>query len=182
MKIQGHAAGGWLATRLFLKHLSPADRSESNHLLTLGLIGGVLPDLDYLIYVFKKGRIAYEGDFRHHTWVTHTIPFYSIAALLLYMLGAVNKNLHLKKAAKVLSISTTAHLLQDTLGSGDGIMLFYPATKKMYGIGLSGLHGEEWNQHYTKTSFYALEKFIVITAIVTFFYDIYHNRKHRSKP
>jgi len=181
MKIQGHAAGGWLATRLFLKHLSPADRSESNNLLILGLIGGVLPDLDYLIYVLKKGRITYESDFRHHTWVTHTIPFYSIAALLLYILGVVNKNLNLKKAAKVLSISTTTHLLQDTLGSGDGIMLFYPVTKKMYGIGLSGLHGEEWNDHYTKTPFYRLEMFIVISTIITFVFDAFHNRKHRKK-
>ena len=175
MKIQGHLAGGWLITRTIVNSMA-CSKSQRRKLLVFGSIAGTLPDWDYLFYAIKKGGIAYSNDFRHHTWITHTFPFYWSIASLIYLLGVIQKNKTTKDSAVVLAASTSIHLLQDAIGSGDGIMFFYPVSKKMNGVALIGLHGNEWEAKYVSSPIFRLELFLRILGILTFVYDLIKRR------
>ena len=75
MRIQGHIAGGILATSIALTAIRPSFE-VADRLILLGAIGASVPDWDILIYILKKRAFVYDTDFRHHTWITHTFPFY----------------------------------------------------------------------------------------------------------
>ena len=177
MRLPGHAAGGLLVTELLTRVVKPASPAEHWKMLALGTVAGTLPDWDYLYYLARKRRVTYDSDFRHHTWVTHTFPFYWMLALLIFLSGLFGKKPGLKKAAAVVAASTTVHLVQDMFGSGDGIMAFYPISKQHIGVGLSGLHGREWDQNYVKTPFYLIELGLIFTAGLTILFKILH-RQH----
>jgi hypothetical protein len=76
----------------------------------------------------------------------------------------------------LIAAGATVHLLQDTIGSGDGIMLFYPLSKRKYGIGLIGLHGNEWNAKYTKSRIYLVELAICLIGGLTFVFDMFRKK------
>lgn len=172
MKIKGHLAGGWLVTKTIVNNLKIAERKERKNLLALGSFFGILPDLDFIPYVIKKRKVVYENDFRHHTWITHTFPFYLLPALLVFLTGKKKGNRKMENAAKVFAASTSTHLFQDMIGSGDGIMLFYPFSKKMVGIGKSDLHGPDWENHYTNSPYYFVEILITIFAFSSFLSEL----------
>jgi len=179
MKLFGHAAGGYLISRLATKSME-LSKSERNKLLILGTIAGTLPDWDYFWYVYQKGELAYSSDFRHHTWVTHTFPFHWVIAGAVYLIGVFRKDKKLKNSAVVLAASTTTHLVQDMIGTGDGIMLYYPFSKQMTGIGLLNVHGDEWERLYTKSPYYLIELAIGAFATITFLYDFLKTSKQRD--
>lgn len=149
---------------------------QRRKLLVFGSIAGTLPDWDYLFYAIKKRGFAYSNDFRHHTWITHTFPLYWSIASLIYLLGVIQKNKAYKNSAAVFAASTSVHLMQDAVGSGDGIMFFYPFSKKMNGVALIGLHGDEWEAKYVSSPIFRLELFIRILGIFTFLYDLIKRR------
>jgi hypothetical protein len=175
VKIQGHLAGGWLVTRKILKDKA-LSKAEYLKLLVVGTISGTLPDGDYFWYAYKKGGLEYKNDFRHHTWVTHTFPFYWLIASFIYMFGVFQKKQELKEMAKVFAVGTSVHLLQDAVGSGDGIMFLYPFSRKMSGIALLGLHGDEWEAEYVKRPIFLLERFIRVWGMATFLMDVIKRR------
>lgn len=181
MKILGHLAGGYLVTRGLVKYLNLDKSNERKELLLFGTIAGALPDSDYLFYVIKKRRIAYDEDFQHHTWLTHTFPFYLIPGIAIFAYGNLSKKEGLKSKSIVFMGSTVMHLIQDTIGSGDGIMLFYPLTKTMYGIGLSGLHGKEWNDNYVKSRAYWVEISLIVLSIIVLIKDVLFKKKKIGK-
>lgn len=175
MKIQGHLAGGWLVTRHILRNKS-ISKSKHRKYLVIGSIAGALPDLDYLWYAYNKKGFEYSNDFRHHTWITHTFPFYWLIASLIFLFGILLKKDDAKEIAKVFAVGTSVHLLQDAVGSGDGIMFLYPISKRMNGIALLGLHGDEWEAEYVKKPIFLVELSIRIIGIVTFIYDLLKRR------
>jgi len=178
MKLFGHASGGYLAARLVTKSmdLSELDRKR---LLIFGTVAGTLPDWDYFWYAYQKRGFAYSNDFRHHTWITHTFPLHWIIAVLFYAFGSLRKNEKITNSAIVLAAGTTTHLLQDMIGTGDGIMLYYPFSKKMTGIGLLNVHGDEWERAYTKSPYYLVELAFGACAIIAVLFDTFKkpNRK-----
>ena len=175
MKIQGHLAGGWLITRSILKKKT-FTKSERRRLLIIGSVAGVLPDLDYLLYAYNKKGFVYKNDFRHHTWITHTFPFYWVIASFIFLGGILFKRNELKDIARVFAAGASIHLLQDAVGSGDGIMFLFPFSKRMSGLALIGLHGDEWEAKYVKSPIFLLELSIRILGLVTFLSDL---RKRR---
>jgi len=175
MKLQGHFAGGWLVSRRILKN-KDYSKPKRRKLLLLGSLFGILPDLDYLWYAYQKTGFEYSSDFRHHTWISHTFPFYWIISAIIYIFGIYKDNKNIKEIAKLFAAGTSIHLLQDTIGSGDGIMLLYPFSKKMGGIGLLGLHGNEWEAKYVKSPIFIVELIIRVLALITFIYDLRKNR------
>lgn len=179
MKIFGHAAGGYLATRLLTKAMKVSD-TQKNRLLIWGTIAGTMPDWDYFWYAIQKGGFAYSTDFRHHTWITHTFPFYWFLSAVLYGLGIWKKKDELKQGAAVMAVSTSTHLVQDMIGSGDGIMLYYPFSKSMTGIGLLNVHGDEWNRVYSSSPIYLIELGIIFLAAISFFLDLI--KRHKRGP
>jgi membrane-bound metal-dependent hydrolase YbcI (DUF457 family) len=172
MKIFGHVAGGYLVSRMVTKYM-PIPDSERSKWLILGAVAGTIPDWDYLWYAWQKRGLAYSSDFRHHTWITHTFPFHWLIAGILYWIGGYQHSRTLQDGAKVIAAATTAHLLQDMVGSGDGIMLFYPFSKKHIGVGLMNLHGDEWNRAYMKSPYYGIELGIGAIAILTALVDVF---------
>jgi hypothetical protein len=175
MKLFGHASGGYLASRLVTKSMDLSD-SEKKRLLILGAAAGTLPAWDYFWYAYQKRGFKYNNDFRHHTWITHTFPFYWLIAGLFYAFGLIKKDKKIKNSSIVLGAATTTHLLQDMLGTGDGIMLYYPFSKKMTGIGLFNLHGDEWERAYIKSPYYLVELAFGAFAIITVLRDTFKKR------
>ena len=179
MKLFGHASGGYLAARLVTKSMDLSD-SERKRLLIFGAVAGTLPDWDYLWYAYQKRGFAYSNDFRHHTWITHTFPFHWLITVLFYAFGLLRKNNKIKNGAIVLAAGTTTHLLQDMIGTGDGIMLYYPFSKKMTGIGLLNVHGDEWERAYTKSPYYLVELAFRTAAIIAVLFDIFKKKPNRN--
>ncbi|MFX0126011.1 MAG: metal-dependent hydrolase [Candidatus Hodarchaeota archaeon] len=107
--------------------------------LIVVMISGILPDLDGLLH-FIQGK-KYDDTFRHHTWPTHTFFLYFIVFLIIFLLGFPLFSL-------LFLIGTFSHLLEDMVGSGDGINIFWPFSKKMFGIHLLNAHGSEWLEKY----------------------------------
>jgi membrane-bound metal-dependent hydrolase YbcI (DUF457 family) len=172
MKLSGHAAGGVIITRAIFKFLKPNSGSERLALLVSGAIAGTIPDWDGVLYLMNKKQLKIESDFRHHTWITHTFVFHWVISGALYLLGNILRRSSLKKKALIVGASTTMHLVQDTIGTGDGIMVFYPFTKKMYGIGLSNLHGNEWEADYVKRPIYNVERSLKFIAVFVMIFEI----------
>jgi hypothetical protein len=165
MRTQGHVAGGILATGIVLAIIRPPSQI-ADRLVLLGAIGGSLPDWDTLIYFARNRSFNFGNDLRHHTWITHTLPFYLIPAAIFYYLGLYLSNTELQWMTIVFGVSTTMHLIQDMYGSGDGIMLFYPFSRKMVGVALTGNHGMEWMEQYLQSRAYQVEKITIVLALV----------------
>jgi hypothetical protein len=178
MKLFGHISGGYLASRLVTKSMD-LSRLERKRLLILGAVAGSLPDWDYFLYACQKRGFKYSNDFRHHTWVTHTFPFHWLITSLFYVFGLHRKDKRIRNSAIVLVAGTTTHLLQDMIGTGDGIMLYYPFSKKMTGIGLFNLHGDEWERAYTKSPYYLIELAFGALAIIAVLLDTFKKRSNR---
>ncbi len=172
MKIEGHLAGGWLVSKSIVDCMKPATKKERGSLLGLGVFAGVLPDLDFLWYLWKKRGLTYENDFRHHTWITHTFIFYWIPAGFLFLIGSWLDHNQLKRGAVILAAGTTTHLMQDMVGSGDGIMIAYPFSRKMVGIGLLKKHGKEWLEAYVHSPYYRIELGIVGLGLISLISEI----------
>lgn len=177
MRLPGHIAGAWIASKFVIDNLDIPSSQERNNLSLFSAVAGSMPDWDYLLYMARKKGIKYDSDFRHHTWITHTFPFYWIISALIYLFGILFKKPSLKNQAIVFGVATSTHLAQDMIGSGDGIMVLYPFSKKMYGVGLSGLHGKEWNDNYIKSPYYLIEIGLVIVACATFIFSLFRKRK-----
>jgi membrane-bound metal-dependent hydrolase YbcI (DUF457 family) len=155
----GHLAGGFLAGRALINRLQmPAE--ERGTLLAHGALGGVLPDLDTLIHLFRTRSIEFGEDFQHHRWLTHTFPFYWIPAILVWLYARVSGRPRLARKAVVTVGGISAHLLQDTIGAGDGIMLFWPFTRRVFGIFSLGVHGRHWLDAYRKHPVFWIERMI----------------------
>ena len=165
MTLFGHIAGGYLVGSVLASHLE-SNSQRSKWLRLLGACGGLLPDLDGLYYYISRGTFRQGPDFQHHTWITHTFPFYVIPGLLLYIWGKVSKRESLANASLVVTAGACVHLVQDMFGSGDGIRLFYPFSTKMFGVRLMGVHGEEWRSKYMRDPIFLLEVVITIAGLL----------------
>ena len=180
MKLFGHASGGYLAARLVTKSMDLSN-SERKRLLILGAVAGTVPDWDYLWYAYQKRGFVISNDFRHHTWITHTFPFHWLIAGVIYAFGLLKRDKKIKNSAIILAAGTTTHLLQDMIGTGDGIMSCYPFSKKMTGIGLFNVHGDEWERAYTKSPYYLVELAFRVVAIIAVLFDLLKKKSNRNK-
>ncbi len=171
MRIQGHIAAGYLVSQGLIAIL-PIPADERLAMLTLGTLAGVLPDLDALYYFAKKKAVMLSDDFTHHQWVSHTFPPYLILTGLLLVLGWFTANTSLQNASLFLGVSVCIHLLLDMVGSGDGIMILWPISRRMVGIGKLNVHGMTWKRVYETSPYVWIENMILITAFVLLLADI----------
>lgn len=176
MKITGHLAGGYLVSQALLACQKGANGWERTVIFGSALFGSILPDLDYLVYLIQKQGFQYENDFQHHKWVSHTFPFYWLLSSIIFLFGIVREKPVFKNASTALAAGTTIHLMQDMVGSGDGIMVFYPFSRQMYGIGLLGKHGREWLEAYQRNPISHVENFIVLISTVLFLRNLLKKR------
>jgi membrane-bound metal-dependent hydrolase YbcI (DUF457 family) len=171
MRVQGHIAAGYLASQVLAAALSiPAE--DRLTMLALGTLAGGLPDLDALYYFAKKKAVMLGDDFRHHHWVSHTFPPYLILTGLLFILGWGTANSCLQNASLFLGASVCMHLLLDMVGSGDGIMILWPFSRRMVGIGKLNAHGMTWKRKYEASPYIWIENTILLAAFLLLSLDI----------
>lgn len=180
MTIVGHLAGGFLVAKTLAGRIRRPELSHDT-LLLLGTLGGALPDLDYFIYVAQTGSWVFGSDYQHHKWITHTFPFYSVPGILLYLYGLVSHRNKLCHGALVVTAGACIHLLQDMVGTVDGIMWAWPFSQRMDGICLVGTHGQEWIAAYTRHPIAWIERIIVIVASLVFACDVWAWIRHRNQ-
>lgn len=165
MRFQGHAAAGYIVSQAFIA-ASTLPPEKSLLLTAVGTVAGFLPDLDSLYYFARKRELRFDTDFTHHTWITHTFPPYLLISALALWQGVISGNEILQGSAKLLIISTGIHLLLDMVGSGDGIMIAWPISRRMFGIGLLGVHGMEWKRRYEASGYVWIERAILFGALL----------------
>ena len=115
---------------------------------SLGIImvmsAAILPDLDGISIISKK--IDFNENFRHHKWPTHTFFVYILLFIAIFLIEFFIPNRIFYSI--LFLIGSFSHLIGDMIGSGDGIMFFWPFSKKMFGFHLLNKHGKEWLENY----------------------------------
>ena len=168
MRVQGHLAAGYLVSQAIIGIVSvPAEEQ-----LTLTIIGtgaGLFPDLDTLYYLARKKKLVFEDDFVHHHWVSHTFPPYVLAAFLLVLLRPVNEATVFLHGVITAFSSIFVHLMLDMIGSGDGIMIAWPFSRRMVGIGKLNARGMQWKRKYEASPYVRIEQFIILSALIHIF-------------
>jgi membrane-bound metal-dependent hydrolase YbcI (DUF457 family) len=177
MRIQGHVAGGYLVTQALLAWLKPPS-SEEKQLLVLGTLAGVLPDGDTLLHLARTRSLEFGEDFDHHAWITHTFPFYLLPGLGLFLYGQWRNRPKIRRGALVVMAGTTTHLLQDTIGSGTGLMWAWPVSKRMGGFGtLNVKGGRAWLEVYANHPIAWVERLIILAALLLFLVNLLKDKR-----
>jgi hypothetical protein len=171
MRIQGHLAAGYLVSQGLVTAL-PIASEDRIAMLLVGTLAGGLPDADAIYYFARKKTLSLGDDFTHHTWITHTFPPYLILSFFLFFAGRLLYATSLQHSAFFLAIPVATHLLLDSVGSGDGIMLLWPFTRTMFGIGLLNAHGRNWQRRYEASPFIWIERVLIVGAILLLCVDV----------
>ena len=162
----GHAAGGYIIGTIAAT-LTKSDSKNREVFQLVGLFGGLLPDLDLVLYHSLRKRFNLPAQIEHHTWFTHTFPFYVVLGSFLAFGATITRQPNWLKLIITMIAGSCIHLVQDMFGSGDGIMMLYPFSKRMFGIRLLNVHGKEWRKRYTSDPIFSLELLLIIIALVT---------------
>jgi len=168
MRPQGHIAAGYLVSQAVIG-LMAAPAEEQLALTILGIAAGIFPDLDVLYYFARKKKLIFDDDFVHHHWVSHTFPPYFLAALLFYLARPANAAAAFLHAGITAFSSVIVHLLLDMVGSGDGIMIAWPFSRRMVGIGKLNARGMQWKRLYEASPYVRIEYFIILSALFHIF-------------
>jgi len=159
MIVLGHIAYPTLTFMLLAKLLNIYYTSSD---LMLLMIFSFLPDIDLLIHYVAKNGNTNEVP-QHHNWFTHWPITYVplIIALILYP--------HLKLF--LITFGIYAHIMLDMVFSGDGIMFFYPFSKKYYNFlseKTKNRHGPDWFSAYRKLPIYKIDiiAFVLLVAML----------------
>ncbi|HEX6384025.1 MAG TPA: metal-dependent hydrolase [Anaerolineae bacterium] len=171
MREVGHLAGGYLVTRQLVEQWQLSEE-EKNKLLALGTAAATLPDVDVLLYVLKTRSLELGSDFDHHKWVTHTFPFYVVPGFLVYLYARLVGRAAWRRRAVVVTVAAATHLLQDTIGSGTGLMWAWPFSRRMDGIVVLNVTGKAWREAYRQHPVSWIERLLVVAAAFTFLSDL----------
>ena len=122
----------------------------------------LLPDLDFLFHKFVKKK-KFDLDFQHHKWFTHWPITYTPLLVLLFFYP--NFKLFL------ICYGIYSHLILDTFLCGDGMMWFYPFSKKFFNFfskKTKGKHGRDWLNVYKKTLIYKVDivAFVILLTVL----------------
>ncbi len=110
--------------------------NESFLVTIVCLVFSLVPDLD-LIYFFRKGSVM------HHNWITHTPMPYFLLSMTIFLLFE-------KEIGLGILIGAMSHMFMDCIGSGDGIMLLWPISKRKFALFRLNSHGFEWLKKYVR--------------------------------
>lgn len=162
-----HAPAGYLLTRVLsrtvFKHIVDPKRSNRLYQLMMaaGLIGSILPDLDFIYNIFFDARHS-----SHHSYITH-IPFYWI---LLILFSIATGKIFKRKNSMVIAVTgcmaALLHLVCDTITAE--IYWLYPFIDNGYNIfAVSDVH-IWWVQNYLSHWTFMIE--IAIIAVAGLFF------------
>lgn len=170
-----HAAAGYLVTQMagFIK---PDFDFNTPIMITAGIVAGNFPDLDFL---FVKDK------FQHRNTITHA-PLFWIAIISLLFFGAgILKNDQVYAYVLVFSLGIFSHFFADWYAAREenagGIRLFYPFSKKHYGLmtlkkktfslkNIAGMLSPDFLKYYMENRFlFYSELLLIVTGAVIFF-------------
>lgn len=163
MMLPAHISGGYLAMNLVNK-LNPNLGIGSGGLLIAGMIGAVLPDVDFIFFKYVKDH--------HYSW-PHSPLFWVAIYFVTFSIGVILKNQAVKNYSTALLIGVLTHLFLDWFnGRTGGIRIFYPFSEKVYSLfPLNPQKGEvsplpfpskEWIEFF---KFYSQNKFLLFSEI-----------------
>ena len=131
MTFAGHIGGSLAITYVMQQYAF--GHKVTPKVLGLGMLIGLLPDLDTLLALAIGCWQPGNNQLLHHRYVTHTPLFYLLLALGLWTVTSF-------EFAVLFAALTLGHLLLDTWGTDDGIMWLWPASKRQLGILTAHLH------------------------------------------
>jgi len=91
---------------------------------------------------------------------------------LVWLYGRTRRSLRITHATLVMLGSSTGHLLQDMIGTGDGVMWAWPFSTRMDGFSLLNVHGREWAKIYSRHPIAWIERFIILTSAIMLIRDV----------
>jgi len=163
MVLPAHIAGGYLALHIVNK-INPLLRLTTTGLLIAGLIGSVLPDIDFVFFKYIKDH--------HNSW-PHTPLFWIAIYLIVFSLGFVLKNQIMKDYSTALIIGILSHFFLDWFsGRTAGIRILYPFSQHVFSFcPLNPQQGEVPTSIFPNKAyvgffkFYAQNKFLLFSEI-----------------
>lgn len=163
MILPAHISGGYLALNIVNK-IYPNLGLSTNGLMVAGLVGSVLPDIDFVFFKYVKDH--------HNSWV-HAPLFWIAIYLVIFTLGLIIKNQVIKDYSTALIIGILTHLFLDWFsGRTAGIRIFYPFSEQVFSLyPLNPKKGEVPtsifpNKEYIEFfKFYAQNKFLLFSEI-----------------
>jgi hypothetical protein len=94
-------------------------------LIILGVIGALLPDIDFIIWVIKQRGVINEWAHKHRDILHYPLLLIPAAfGMTLYFFG--------QPEAWLVSLGTLAHFIHDTMGIGGGIRWLWPFDNRFY--------------------------------------------------
>ncbi len=162
-----HAPAGYLLGRILsrtvFKDRIPPERSDSfyRNLILAGMIGGILPDIDFIYHIFIDSDKT-----PHHSYITH-MPVFWLALMSVFLFIYFFKKSSSKLPVLItLCSGALLHLVCDTI---TGIVFwFYPLSKKGYNLfDVSDTH-IWWVHNYMYHWTFLIEIAIIVTAMAIF--------------
>lgn len=163
MTIPAHISGGYIALNI-INRISPNLELTNNELMIAGLIGSVLPDIDYVFFKYVKDH--------HNSW-THTPVFWIAIYIIVLILSLVFNEPILRSYSTALIIGIFTHLFLDWYsGRTTGIRILYPYSKKVFSLyqinpnkGKVSTSLKPNQEHIEFFKFYAKNKFLLFSEI-----------------
>lgn len=159
MVLPSHVAGGYVAISV-IDSIYPNLGFGSGGLLLAGLVGSVLPDIDFVFFKYVKDH--------HNSWL-HTPIFWIILYVIVFIIGIVVQNNGIIIYNTAFLIGTITHLFLDWFsGRTAGIRISYPFSIKVFslyplnpqkGKVLTSLFPTKEHREFFK--FYAKNKFLL---------------------
>jgi membrane-bound metal-dependent hydrolase YbcI (DUF457 family) len=168
----GHLAGGFLAGKLASLWIPQLNQSEY---LVMATLFGILPDLDFFLVFYKKGKFIADDKIDHHDFPSHA-PLLYIAVFVLWILLFPNSEF----AAVAFILGTLSHFVIDTFTT-EGILWLYPFSGKKFRLNHDPkiphpnlqfiAFWKDFLKQYIKLNSFKLEAAITIVAILTLIFS-----------
>jgi inner membrane protein len=162
-----HAPAGYLVSRFiirtFFRKRVRNDRSDKKYifLMLAGLVGAILPDLDFIYHIFVDSDKT-----PHHSYWTHMPVFWLAIWLMLVLVGRWKNRWFFTASTSVLCVNALIHLVLDTITGV--IYWFYPLSEK--GINIFKVSNTHiwWVHNFTGHWTFLIEIAIIAIALIIF--------------
>ncbi len=122
----GHIAAGYIIGRAVAAYANASPEYE--HLLAfLGIVAGVIPDIDFIPFFFKHKSFKLKRGDSHRNYITHAPLVWFLLGISIYFL---NYSSLVRYIGIVLWFGTWSHFLGDSLEYG--IRWFWPFRNRYY--------------------------------------------------
>ena len=153
--------GGGIAVAATVQHFIFKEEITPSTIL-VGMIFGLLPDLDSIFAVFFGKWSPGSQMLSHHRYFSHTPLFFILVSVVIWLIFDW-------KLAFMFVAVTMTHLLMDSWSTDDGVMWLWPISSDQFSIfridlHTGGIYGIQFYARYIKTPRLVLPELIIISA------------------